>query len=589
MKKLSLNKFADELMQTMPLMFREFARREDNALVRGKISCPQMLAMNFASERSEVTVGEIAQVLSSEKSSVSVLLDRLVREKMMRRRHDVKDRRVVWMSLTPRGRKVIDQIMDQKRMSFKAIFGKLTPSDRNRYLTILRKVSSGFSKTAVILLAAMLFSYSNAQAFGWWGKKVPKPVPTSSGTALASKSALSLQDAYLKALKRSESVAITAEEINLARARFYRAFDYFLPTVHFEMTRFEQDVDADTSSSGSFNFSRRTYPEKKFTFSQPLFSGFKEFAALKASGSDKQEQAMKYQRAKEMLFVDVVEAYYTVLTADKDMEVLYDIHRLMSQRFKDLRSRVGLGRSRESELKTSLADIKILESDLVDARNASSAARRLLEFYLGEDLDLYRLAENNGESRDVHVSLESSRMRSDVIQYEQAYKVAVQAVVSANADFFPKISLDGNYYTQRVGFQNGNDWDVTFKFDVPIFEVGQTLGDVREAASLREQARLAWEEKKRSAYMDAQDAYDDFMSALRSETALDRADRATQANYEILQKEFSTNLVNNLDVLDALRRQQDVRRRSVAARYAAKVNYWKLRLALGDIPGVETE
>ena len=81
MKKLSLNKFADELMQTMPLMFREFARREDNALVRGKISCPQMLAMNFASERSEVTVGEIARVLSSEKSSVSVLLERLVREK----------------------------------------------------------------------------------------------------------------------------------------------------------------------------------------------------------------------------------------------------------------------------------------------------------------------------------------------------------------------------------------------------------------------------------------------------------------------------------------------------------------------------
>ena len=438
-------------------------------------------------------------------------------------------------------------------------------------MTEQKRVS--LSRAGVLVLAVTFLLTPNLHAFGWWEKK----------------ETLSLQNVYRKALKRSESVAITAEEMNLAQARFYRAFDYFLPTVHFEMSHFEQDVTADTSDAGAFNFTRRTFPEKKFTFSQPLFSGFKEFAALKATGSDKKEQAMKYQRAKETLFVDVVDAYYTMLGADKDMDVLYDIHRLMSKRLKDLRARVDLGRSRESELKTSIADIKILESDLVEARNAVSAARHLLEFYVGEDLEMYRLAEDNGESREVRVSLEESQKRSDVIQYEQAYKVAEQGVVSANADFFPKISLDGNYYTQRVGFQNGNDWDVTFKFDVPIFEVGETLGDVREAASLREQARLAWEEKKRSAYLDARDAYDDFISAVRSETALDRADKASKANYAILQKEFSTNLVNNLEVLDALRRQQDVQRRYVSARYAAKVNYWKLMLALGNIPGVETK
>ena len=400
-------------------------------------------------------------------------------------------------------------------------------------------------------------------------------------------SELSLQEAYQKAFKRSESVAITAEEIGLARARFYRSFDYFLPQVHFEMTRFEQDVDAEGASSSSFNFSRRTFPEKKFTFSQPLFSGFKEFASLKATGSDKKEQAMKYQRAKEFLFVDVVEAYYNVLSADKDVDVLYRIHRLMSERFKDLRKRVDLGRSRESELKTSFADLKIVESDLVDARRLASAARHLFEFYIGEDLSPYRLIEDNGESRETAIELEASQKRSDVVRYEQAYKVAEQKVVAANANFFPKISLDGNYYTQRVGFQNGNDWDVTFRFDVPVFEVGSTLGDVKEAATKREQARLAWEERKRSSYLEAKNASEDFSSSVLSERALDKARRATKENYDILKKEFSSNLVNNLEVLDALRRLQDVERRFEIARYSTKINYWKLKLALGEIPGLE--
>ncbi len=444
-------------------------------------------------------------------------------------------------------------------------------------------------KICAMLLSVAFISTSDAQAFGWWGKKETKPLQTSAVNTPVSKSALTLQEAYRMALTRSESVAITAEEMNLAQSRFYRAFDYFLPTVHFDMSHFEQDVEADGNSASPFNFSRRTFPEKRFTFSQPLFSGFKEFAALKATGSDKKEQAMKYRRAKEMLFMDVVDAYYMVLSASRDLEVLYDIHRLMSERFKDLRSRVDLGRSRESELKSSLADIKILESDIVDGQSAASSARHLLEFYLGENLDIYRLVEDNGESHDFPATLDASQKRSDVIQYEQAYLVAEQHVVAANADFFPKISLDGNYYTQRIGFQNGNDWDVTLRFDVPVFEVGQTLGDVREAVSQREQARLAWQEKKRSAYLGAQNAYDDFRSSVRSEAALGRADRASETNYSILQKEFSTNLVNNLEVLDALRRRQDVRRRYVAARYTAKVDYWKLRLALGDIPGMETK
>src|SRR3989338_1677255 len=105
----------------MPLMVREFARREDNALIHGKISCPQMVVLHHTAEHGEVTVSDIAKLLSTEKSSASVLLERLVKQKMLKRRHDKKDRRVVWVGATPKGRKVVSQIMTQKKVSLKAI------------------------------------------------------------------------------------------------------------------------------------------------------------------------------------------------------------------------------------------------------------------------------------------------------------------------------------------------------------------------------------------------------------------------------------------------------------------------------------
>ncbi len=426
---------------------------------------------------------------------------------------------------------------------------------------------------------------SEAQAFQWpWQKNESKPAQKTAQAAPAQK-LFTLQEAYKKALVRSESVAITREEIELAQARFYRAFNYFLPQVRYEITRMQQDVNGDASSDGDdvFNSGRRTTPTQKFVFSQPIFSGFREIAALTGTGADKKAQRMKYRRARELLFVDVMESYYTLLNGQKDVQTLYAVHRLMSERMRDVRERVDLGRSRESELKTSFADIKILQSDMLEAKRVVTAARNLLEFYIGEELDGFRLTDDNGETGDVLYAPGKAFSRSDVIQAEQEYVVAQKKRLAANATYLPIISLDGNYYTKRVGSQSGNDWDVTFKFDIPVFELGDTLGEIKETDALSEQARLLYERKKREASLEARDTFEEFEFDLRSESALSEANRATRENYEILQKEFSTNLVNNLDVLDSLRRYQDTRQRYERSRYDAKKSYWRLKLALGEI------
>ncbi len=439
-----------------------------------------------------------------------------------------------------------------------------------------------------VALALLLAVSTPAEAFVW-GRKRESPQKTAVKAAKAPvETTLTFRDAFRMAVKRSESLAIHAEDIELARARFYRSFQFFFPRVSYQMTRTERDVDDDGSSSGegfSSDSRRRTTPEKKFTFSQPIFSGFKEIAALKGSGADRGQQTLEWERARELLFVDVMEAYYAVLQSEKDVSILRATRKALSERLRELKGRVELGRSRDIEMKVSLSDLKLTEADLVGAETAAIAARNLLEFYVGEALGSRRLEDAPvpapaEEPADIAAQ---ALARSDVQAARSGLRLAENRITSAQAGFFPKVSLDGNYYTERLGFQEGNDWDFTIRVDVPIFDAGATLGDVKEAWAFRDAARHAYSRARRWAELEIRNAWEDYRSAHRAGEAFADAARATEESYTIHTKEYLNNLVSNLDVLDALRRSEEVRRRGNQAEYDSKRSYWQYRVALGDI------
>ena len=144
--KRELENFSRQVVDTMPFLLREMARREDNELTRGTISFPQMVALHYALHHPAVKMTEMARVLSTRRSSASTLIDRLVRSQLMSRTHDEKDRRIVWVSLTPKGKKTLLQILEQKKKSMKVIFGVLTPRERRQYLSALLKVRAHLAR-----------------------------------------------------------------------------------------------------------------------------------------------------------------------------------------------------------------------------------------------------------------------------------------------------------------------------------------------------------------------------------------------------------------------------------------------------------
>lgn len=453
------------------------------------------------------------------------------------------------------------------------------------HLNLFRSLKQLF---ALSVLSVFLVSLCPGDASAFW------PFPNKKKAAPAAEpdsSTLTLRRAFELSLEHAEVIAIEQEKLKEVEARFYTALDEVTPDLSFLLSEMWQDTpkkgeaDGGGSSDGaSSNLSRRTKPEGKFVFSQPLFKGFKEIAAINASGADKKRQTALLRQAKLMLFLEVSQAFYNLQEARQNLVILGEMRSTLDKRVKDLSDRVELGRSRSSEVETTRADLKLIEADAAEEKRMEMVSRQLLEFYTGLDRvgDLDDAVPDVDAQVDSSVYVEKAAVRADVTAARESFKLAQEDVTAARSAFFPTGSVDGNYYTRRVGFQEGTDWDLTWKLDVPVFKGTGDIGALKQAEARRRQAELELTRAERYARMEIRSAYETWSAWTAQEKALREARDASRENYRIQNEEYGLSLVNNLQVLDAFRQSQEIALRWSRAAHEAKRRYWEFRAAQGE-------
>jgi outer membrane protein TolC len=65
--------------------------------------------------------------------------------------------------------------------------------------------------------------------------------------------------------------------------------------------------------------------------------------------------------------------------------------------------------------------------------------------------------------------------------------------------------------------------------------------------------------------------------------ALEEAVKASEENFRLQREEYTRNLVSNLEVLEALELFHETRREANQAHYQMKENYWRLKVATGEV------
>ncbi len=391
--------------------------------------------------------------------------------------------------------------------------------------------------------------------------------------------ALTLDEYFAAALKRSEVVATQGELIRQAEERYKQANSALRPTVNGVASYTRQDPIPAGELSTSTSPNRQSLA--KLTATQPLFRGFREFATLRQTQALLGAQDQDYRNARTQLFMDVTQNFYTVLSIEQDLKNFGEEINQNIDREKELNGRVRIGRSRIGEVLSVQSTISTLRAQVEQLQGQLGTAREAFAFLSGlAPTTLLRDTENlpaNLEPLDDYLA--RLELRPDVIASRQRLSAARENTKVARGAHLPSLDLNANRYLERTGNLKDSTWDVGIALTVPIYAGGLLQSKVSEAVSQLTQAELNASQVSRQAEQEIRSTYQSVVFDRSQLDALEKATESARKNYEAQRRDYRLGLVTNLDVLQALTAFQQNQLALDRARYTTKLDYLKLQAA----------
>jgi DNA-binding MarR family transcriptional regulator len=119
----------------------ELLRVERRPADRGEPECSlsELRVLSLVGKHQSVTMSEIAKELKAPLSSATRVIDKLVEKKLVARRRSRKDRRIVEVTFSERGREINEFVVQTRRALGRGLLLRLQPAARTR---LLRGMSS---------------------------------------------------------------------------------------------------------------------------------------------------------------------------------------------------------------------------------------------------------------------------------------------------------------------------------------------------------------------------------------------------------------------------------------------------------------
>ena len=120
---------------------KEKLNKERNPSVM-TLSLIQIEILHYINQNQETAIKTLAKYLHITPPSVTVAVNNLVRLSLAKRTGDKKDRRLTYINLTTKGKKILDSKHKMKNEFIKKILSSLTQKEKKYYIKILTKVLS---------------------------------------------------------------------------------------------------------------------------------------------------------------------------------------------------------------------------------------------------------------------------------------------------------------------------------------------------------------------------------------------------------------------------------------------------------------
>ncbi len=132
---------AERMQRLTQELLRRYQMRDRNEIICCGITVSQCYALDALGENGEMTMVQLAGKLYLDKSTATRAIDPLVERGLVQRRFGEADRREIWVSLTPAGEKLHQEIVASLQASQRQILERIPPEKREQILEALEVLS----------------------------------------------------------------------------------------------------------------------------------------------------------------------------------------------------------------------------------------------------------------------------------------------------------------------------------------------------------------------------------------------------------------------------------------------------------------
>lgn len=366
----------------------------------------------------------------------------------------------------------------------------------------------------------------------------------------------SLPDLYQAALRSSEEIKISQEDLFIAEKDRDRAISVLIPGVSFFGEH--KDYSEKKTSEGAL-----IQPQWEKSWGIRVAQSFtlngRELTAFGIAEDNIEKSKYDLYAVKEEYLFQVASAYYDVLKAMRAVE----ISKANLNRLEKHREAVSIRLRLEEVAKTALyraeAELSQSRADLISATNNLRLLKVILARAAGLPSTVYQITgpgekemffEGGNLDELKKTGLENrAELKSLAIQKQ----IAEDMVSVSRSAYWPTLAAEGTFLKmeQDPSSPYKESFSLALKLNFTLYDGGLRDAEVKQSLSQKRQAELAVESLSKQIAVETEQAYLELLTHQSVLKSLQDQLEFARENYNAVSKQFQYGLADSVDVMDA--------------------------------------
>jgi outer membrane protein len=331
------------------------------------------------------------------------------------------------------------------------------------------------------------------------------------------------------------------------------------------------------------------------TFYQPIYTAGKVGTALQLARLEREGVGIDASRTEQDIRAQVVRAFYGLLLAEKQLEIVRDTVRQRERHLEMARSRFQAGVATEVDVLRSEVSLANAQPDLIRAENGIRYARSLLNTLLARPTQHPTRALGELLFRPVMLPPLDEIVRSafagrpELQRLRLNEKEAEAQKQLAASESRLNVGFNGQYgFSARdpanLFDPNFTRWTFALTLNLPVFDGGRREGMIEEAIAQERIVRLARSETEDQIHLQAQTAVDELRRAEQTVQAAQASVREAERVLGMMEQNYRYGAATTLDVQDAQTALSLARMNHLQSLFDHTVARAQLRYVMGQDP-----